>query len=183
MRRDEIVRRALHLPPRPSIRMSLRQDPMAAASLLAGTQGLPLEAPRDVLDYARNTDAVMSSAASSRMADIDNNHVYDSIAPFDQANNPLFEVEDPEPLTVVQKPSALYAAPCSRCEIRHYMRCVASTGQAYDIARPHQGGSILGRSELATPCSHADLDVDVYIIPPNMHTTSTRNGNQSQKRV
>lgn len=150
---------------------------MAAASLLAGTQGFSLEAPGLVLDYARNTDA------ASRMADIDNSHVYDPTAPFDRANNPLFEVEDPEPLTVVQKPGALYAAPCSRCEIRHYMRCVASTGQAHDIARPHQGASILGRSELATPCSHADLDDDVYIIPANMHMTSTGIGNQFQKRV
>jgi len=156
---------------------------MAPASLPAGTLGVPLEAPKDALYYARNTDAIMSSAASSRMADSDNSHVHDPTAPFDQANNPLSDVEDPEPLTVVQKPGALYAAFCSRCEIRHYMRCVASTGQAHDIARPHQGASVFARSELATPSSHADLDDDVYIIPPNMHMTSTGSGGPLQNRV
>lgn len=156
---------------------------MATASLLAGTQGVPLAAPSNVFDYARNTDDIMETAFLSTMAETDNNHGYDLIAPLDGATNPLPEFEESEPLTVVQRPGALYAAPCSRCEIRHYMRCVASTGQAHDIARPHQGGSILGRSELATPCSHADLDDNVYIIPPNMHIKSPGMRGQFQKRV
>ena len=137
MRKNKIVRRALHLSSRSSIKMFLRQNLMIVASLLASTQEFSLEILRNVLNYARNIDAIMSFATLSRMANVNNNHVYDSIASFDQANNSLFEIKNLESLLVVQKFGALYVAPCNRCEIRHYMRCVAFTRQAYDIARPH----------------------------------------------
>ena len=167
----------MHLSSRSSIGISLQQYSIAVASLLANRQELSLDASELVLNYARNIDAV------SRIANIDNSHVYNSTVSFDQTNNSLFEVENSEPLTVVQKSGALYTAFCSRCEIRHYISCVASTEQTHDIARLYQDVSILDRSELAIFCFYADLDNDVYIISANVHITSIERGNQFQKRI
>ncbi len=129
MRRNKKIRRALYLFSRSSIGIFLQQYSIAVAFLLANRQELSLDISEFVLNYTRNIDTV------SRIANIDNSYIYDSTVSFDQTNNSLFEVENSESLTVVQKSDALYTVLCSCCKIRHYISCVTFTEQTYNIAR------------------------------------------------
>jgi len=83
LRKNKIIFRALYLFFKSNIKMFLRQDSIIVASLFANTQEFFFKISRNVLNYAKNIDAIMSFAISLKMTNINNNHIYNSIVFFD----------------------------------------------------------------------------------------------------